>query len=462
MTDETELIGRIILKGNIFKEVSYLLHDELFDDIKNRLIYGAFNSIRDKNAHIDESSLISELTVLNQLEAVGVDYINKIKVGIKSTTNAELYAKNLVEKYGTKQCKSLLKEFERAIDKGGSIVDIADKYARQIVEASRTSNLGLTEISTLLMAEIDTNKKRVVESLTGIRDLDAAMMASEKGLIVVTAKSGHGKTGFSSNIFHHHFTNNLPCVLFSAENSKRIQFVRPLSKMMNIHTQEFKSDRAAIIMHQQRSKEFLEVKEIAAQQHGKTYIIDGELTLQKIRHVVQVQKAKGVEVYAIDRIELFKEIRNAKSSIEAQSALINNLRALAVEEQVWLVIYAQMDKDSAKKKGIPLKDSIRGSGEMTTAASIYLTIWLPHKEFVQSIEEVQMYIDDAGDYLRMTGTNEEGDSLKLAFISIQKNTDGDSNIFIPCWWNENHSMFENIGKEPILINNLQELEDLPF
>lgn len=461
MNDETELIGRIILKGGLFKEVSYLLHDELFDDIKNRLIYGAFNSIRDKNAHIDESSLISELTVLNQLDAVGVDYINQIKVGIKSTTNAELYAKNLAEKYGTRQCKKLLEEFNKAIDKGGSIVDIADEYSRKIVEASRTSNLGLTEISTLLMAEIDTNKVRKIDNLTGITDLDDAMMAYDKGLIVVTAKSGHGKTGFSSNIFHHHFTRNEPCVLCSAENSKRIQFVRPLSKMMNIHTQDFKSDRAAITIHQDRAKEFLEVKELAAQQHGKTYIIDGELSLQKIRHIVQVQKAKGVEVYAIDRIELFKEIRAAKNTVDAQSALVNNLRALAVEEQVWLVIYAQMEKDSAKKKGIPLLGSIRGSGEMTTAATIYITIWLPHKEEIYSLEEVKMYIDDCGDYLKMTGTNEEGDSLKLAFISIQKNTDGHSNVFIPCWWNENHSMFENIKRADAKAD-AAELIDLPF
>ena len=462
MTDETELIGRIILKGNIFKEVNYLLHEDLFDDIKNRLIYGAMKSIRDKNAHIDESSLISELTVLNQLNAVGVDYINDIKVGIKSTTNAELYAKNLVEKYGTRQCKALIKEFDRAIDKGGSIVDIADKYARQIIDASRTSNLGLTEISTLLNDEIDLNKKRIVDNLTGINDLDKAMMAYEKGLIVVTGKSGHGKTGLSANIFHHHFTQDKPCILFSAENSKRVQFVRPLSKIMNIHTQEFKSDRAAITIHESRVKEYKFAKELAASQHGKTYIIDGELTLQKIRHVVQVQKTKGVEVYAIDRLELFKEIRNAKNSIEAQSALINNLRALAVEEQVWLVIYAQMEKDSAKTKGMPTLNSIRGSGEMTTAATIYLTLWLPHKEFITTIEQVGMYIDDLGPWLKMEGTNEFGDSLKLAFFSIQKNTDGGSNIFIPCWWNENHSMFENIKREEVLINNLEELKDLPF
>lgn len=406
--------------------------DDFYTD-SHRNIFSSMQNLFLKGQTIDYVSLPDELEREGMLESVGgLSYISSLTNIVPSAANFKQYM-GIVKRNSTlrKLISSSQKIIDKAYDADSSenVLGFAESEIYGVAEKGDRSKL--EHIKDSLSAVMDKFNKLVKDpdSLqgipTGFIGLDKLTNGFQNSdLIILAARPGVGKTSLAMNIvLHMALKEKRSCAVFSLE-MPRIQLVqRALCSASKVSMERALK---AELDDKEWRRLFDSVKSMS---EAKIYIDDSSMNtpggiLSKCR---RIQREKGLDFVMIDYLQLMSSGKKVESRQNEVSEISRNLKILAKELNVPVLVLSQLSRAIDSRKGKdrkPVLSDLRESGAIEQDADIVM--------FINKKDE-----DD-----------EEEGAKKDRFVelSIAKHRNGPLGD-IPLFWKGDVTTFYNLDKD---------------
>jgi replicative DNA helicase len=227
---------------------------------------------------------------------------------------------------------------------------------------------------------------KVVRPLfSGIGQLDSVWGGAHPGeLVIITAETGVGKTHFAMQIARH-----------SCEEDRHILFAE--GEMLATHLMKrVVASRSPVQYVKMRHPDLMtmfdrkELPIVALAQCTKCRVLDGELSLRRIRAAIRLLKGT-VGGLIVDYDELV-EVRG-KDEWEQQRILVRALKSIAMELEIPVILVSQLSKAPGKgnQGQPPTLQRLYGSSSKAKHASSVLYVDRPFVQDLQT-DEAQAHI----------------------------------------------------------------------
>ena len=199
--------------------------------------------------------------------------------------------------------------------------------------------------------------------------------ASRGDFFLITGDNGSGKSALINTAMKHFSEIGEPYYFWSGENMPTKSMARLISALTLIPTRKIES--GAFIS----STSDKALVDAAIAKADKGYLDGGAMSISKLRRVIPVMKRKGIEIIFLDRLELFDEVQNAKSSeqIAARGKVCTQLRSLCNVYGITICCVAQFKNPESGRAhtGYPYKYNIYGGSQITSAATCIIGVHRP-------------------------------------------------------------------------------------
>lgn len=425
---EQSILGAMLIDSECVTLVFENLSDNDFYIEANRLIYEAMKSLFNRDSAIDLVTVSEELTLREELDAVGgVEYLAYLASTLPTTANLKQYL-DIV------QDKALLR---RLIHASGEIMNmgyspgagsrnVADEAGRLIFDVlENQQQRGIVHIKDVVLqtndalAEIYQNKGKMTGAPTGITDLDKALFGLQKSdFILIAARPSMGKTSFALNIATHAAVHgNVPVVIFSLEMSSVQLVSRIISSEMLIDSYHL---RTGELTDEDWEKIAASMSTLG---QAPIYINDStNVTISDIRAKCRRLKVeKGLGLVVIDYLQLMQGTRSESRQQEIAD-ISRSLKILAKELDVPIVALSQLSRAPDQRSDHrPMLSDLRESGAIEQDADIVMFL----------------YRDDV--------YNPDTEKKNVAECIIAKNRSGSTGT-IEMFWAGQYTRFMNLDK----------------
>lgn len=379
---ERSVLGAVLLENRALDSLSGIDPHSFFLDQHVR-IFTRMLELSDERTPIDLITLSEKLDEHGELEtAGGPAYLSQLMDGLPRVTNAEYYAQIVRQKW---LLRRLARAGDMAMQLATSEADVSEAIERTLQsiteiafdaqEAGQEIQTFRTAATALLMRLQDSKAVRII---TGVSELDSNIGGFIPGeLIVLVAETGVGKTIFSMQIRAKSCDRKLHTLYCSGEMDAPHLLSRELAT------------QAEIPHWKMRNPSELEAGEIdclvavSQQQCVRCHILDGELTLSRIRSTARKLKSLGeLDCVVVDYDELVEA--PGKDDLAKQVALVRGLKSMAIELKIPVIQVSQLRKPlTGDDVARPTLARIYGSGAKTKHASIVLFV---DREYVREME----------------------------------------------------------------------------
>lgn len=389
---EEAVIGAIILEKDAFRRVFQILEPRDFYRSDHEMIYRAFINLYRKAMPIDMLTVVEELKLMGKLtQAGGPARIAELSNKVASTANLEkhaIYVKG--------------KSFERdAITVGSQVIETAydettdpdelKQYIERVLSKLVSKMRGRT-VKTLddaliaqfavyddIRARKDKGKDAangVLGVPTGLDEWDDKTSGLQKeDLIVIGAEPGMGKTSLLlTTIRHSCIHGGVPMAIFSLEMSAGQLVDRTLSAESNVDSQVVRNPL------KQSDDERLAIYAARDRIAGSPLYIDdnpgatADEIKSKSRRFVEEY---GVQVIMIDYLQImgWGHIKDERQALEY---ITRELKGLAKELQITVILLSQLKDNPSEKKGTPpTMKRLKGSRAIEADADVVILIHRP-------------------------------------------------------------------------------------
>jgi len=379
---ERTVLGAIMVGHDQIGEVFELLHADDFNLPSHAALFMALQEMYEAGQPLDLPSVIDFLTLKEKIdEAGGIGYLSVIGEGIHSRMRLDKYGMNIrrarVRRDFIKNCN----RWVMSIMEGEAPENVLDEAQDKIVKLSMMNadhDAGTTfRDAAMKMAMEILDGKDPKPLYTGLPTLDKLFGGFHPGeLVIVTAETGVGKTHFAMQIARK-----------ACESGRHILFAE--GEMLAAHLMKrVVASRSPIPYVKMRTPSMMtmydrqELPVVAMSQCNICRVLDGELSLRRIRAAVRLLKGLVFGLF-VDYDELV-EVRG-KDEWEQQRILVRALKSLAMELGIPVVLISQLSKSSGKKipGEIPSLQKLYGSSSKGKHASSVLYVDRP---FVQDLQ----------------------------------------------------------------------------
>ena len=206
----------------------------------------------------------------------------------------------------------------------------------------------------------------------GIPDLDNSIGGGvEAGeMVVIGARSGHGKSLCALQIMHNVSLDGMPCLIISEEMSHLALGKRAIQYASGIPEESWRHQTDSVL-------EDIE-KHFAVR--APVYIVESCGTAERaIEQIEDSVKNHNVKVVAIDYMQFLKS-KSGSSSYEKVSNASTMLRQVCSQHGLVLIALVQLNRDIEKRpKFVPKLSDIRDSGQLEQDADVVVFVVWPHK-----------------------------------------------------------------------------------
>jgi len=380
---ERSVLGAILLDPMVIDEAMVLTADD-FSVEANRKIFTVMQSLRENNEAIDLVTLTEGLMKEQVLEASGgAPYVASLMDGLPKTTNIAYYAKIVRDKallrrliYATQLGQELA--FESSASAEAVLDRVAQNLLDMAIEAATPESTGKNykmAAQSFLSSLDEPTTIRVYTNLTELDKTTGGFRAGE--LVTLTAGTGVGKTLMAQQIRRRACADGLHGMYCSGEMTGEHLVSRELATEAGI--EHWKMRRPERLSTDERNALVV----VAGNECEKCTILDGELTMQKIRLAARRKKrGSGLSLLVLDYDELIDA--PGKDENAQQRYIIRGSKALAIELHIPVIVISQLrkspDKDEASK---PTLERIYGSGAKSKHSSWILFV---DREYVRELE----------------------------------------------------------------------------
>jgi len=381
---EKALLGSLMLKTEVFPEVSDTITVDSFYARKHSLVYKVMLELYDKNEPIDLLTVSTRLREKGELEQVGgASYLTELTNTVPSASNVHHYADIVHRKYARRNlietAESISElgyneevEFDNVFDSiGKKILNITTYAKKKFVHLKDSLSEAMERISTLQDQE---DGIRGVPS--GFPDIDNKLAGFQKSdLIILAARPSMGKTSFALDIARNSALKHDTAVgIFSLEMSSQQLVDRMLASEAQVDSWKLKTGRFS------SDEEFESLQEALGNLSKAPIFIDDDPNndIMKIRASARRMKMEhGLGLIIVDYLQLMVP-RNSKASlVEQVTEISRSLKGLARELDVPVIALSQLSRAVEQRGGKPRLSDLRDSGSIEQDADVVMFI---HRE----------------------------------------------------------------------------------
>lgn len=368
----------------VAKAIEMLDKDHFYRTV-HQIIFQNIIEIFEDNIEIDIITLIDRLKTNQQLENVGGEsFINELSDVVLSSANIE-YHTNIV------LGKALLRQLilasnniiENCYTSDQSVEDIVDEAEQSIFQiAERPGRKTFQSISDVIPATIKNieetaaTKKSVLGVATGFIDLDRKLGGFRPGqLIVIAARPAMGKTSLALNIASNAAVRYDKKVgIFTMEMESNELLMRMLSAASEVSMENMLKGygmNEKKILRIAGAAEVLSEKDIYIDDSGVNTILDIRAKTRRLK-----AELKGLDLIIIDYMQLMSVRRNRENRQQEISEISRNLKVLAKELSVPIVVLSQLNRAlEGRDDKRPRLADLRESGAIEQDADVVLFIY---------------------------------------------------------------------------------------
>ena len=385
-----------------------------FCEPKHRAMFDILSGLFEKAAKPTYLEMLKEGVKRGTMESIEDREYAKQTIGFHvSTTSLPYWIKNVKEKVRLRGLKNVLMRLSEEIDT--PLVDV-DKLIQDASSA-------LAELETENTEQIDTGVdliklgKEVIEARmrhkgelygisTGIGKLNRLTSGWKPGdLILLTAKSGKGKTAFAQNfIAHGCFIAEYATLYINSEMSRQQVILRFASMVSNVEADRIKFGEISE-MEKRSIFDHMEIISRAPFFHYPSPALDIKKVVSMIR---KLHVQKGIKLVILDYIGRMDRINKEAKEWEEFFQICKTLKTIAGELEIAVIVLAQLNDDG----------SLQAAKRMKNECDILIKL-LP----MSNDEEVEAL--------------SKGYKVKPDYwVFLDKNRDGQGEVMIPVRFNK--------------------------
>jgi len=236
------------------------------------------------------------------------------------------------------------------------------KSEERVCEGERWNEVAEEILQRKKMVEFQPN-----EFTTGIGELDNKISLNRGHLLVVGARPGVGKTTFALNVAVENALRGKRVLFFSME----MPIIQIAERVLAIGTGiKFENIQMGRLTEEEKKK----VREFVKLIKENLIIVEGDKSVAEIRFLTKREKPDMVVVDCIQRVKGGK----GQTEYERISKAVSGLKSIALEENVFVVALAQINRESSKRADKkPTLSDLKGSGKIEEDADTVLLLHSP-------------------------------------------------------------------------------------
>ncbi len=357
------VLGAILLDNAAFIAFD-AINPEDFHGTAHRIIARKMVEMHAAGKAVDLLTLDDGLTRAGEIETAGGSaYVAALGDGVPRVSNVLHYARIVKGRSLLRSlihtCNAIIQQAYEAVGNPEETLDLALQTISELAqEATAAKQDGVTyrEAAQRLLKQLD-RREEGIRVFTDIADLDritGGFRPSE--LILFTAETGVGKTLLAQQMRRRACRDGLHTLFANAEMTAENLIARELATEAGVeHWKTRRPER--ITPHEMKA-----LLQASSHECQQCRIVDGELSLTRIRLAARKMKAKaGLDCVVVDYDELVDA--PGKDEFEQQRNLVRGMKALAVELAIPVVLISQLRKLLAgENRKRPTLQRLYGSG----------------------------------------------------------------------------------------------------
>jgi replicative DNA helicase len=381
---ERAVLAGIMLDNKIYYIVSAIISVEDFLLSANRKIFAVMGTLISSGLGVDPITVRNEILKNDTLDHVGgFIYIATLTDGMATRQNFESYAQIIKEKSRLRKLISVCNESStRSYQAEENSSDIISDHLGTIRKINTLSNNGFKNASDAvantykLLEARNQDKRRVTGIHCGIEKLDDLTTGFQNSdLIVISAKTGLGKTALAMNSVVHAMMYWKKCVaVFSLEMSHQQLITRMISSETGIDSYQLRTGYLP-------TGSWSSIKEVSERLAAcKFYVHDKSITLSELdSRVRNLHEERPVDLVVVDYLQLVTVDgkRRQENRTQEVTEVSRGLKAIASDLNIPVIALSQLNGDG----------EMRESRAIEHDASLVLTIEMD-KEKLKSEENV--------------------------------------------------------------------------
>lgn len=382
---ERSVLGAVLLENKALDEAAALLKSSDFFLDGHSRIFDAMVALAENLVPIDLITLPEELRRLEHLERAGGEaYISSLVDGMPKVSNVAHYAKLVREKAFLRRLIHATHRFQQLAFDGESTSEmILDTAVQGVIDLALEASTAETDSKTYQEAAVSLLKsfseKSSIRAVSGLTEFDK-MTGGIRGteILTITAGTGVGKTILAQQFRRQSCKAGIHSLYCSGEMTAEHLLSRELATEAGVKHRYMR--RPEVLS----KEEFSSLTAAATHECKKCSILDGELSLQRIRLAARRKKrsAAGLDLLILDYDELIDA--PGRNELDQQRNLMRGAKGIAVELKIPVIIISQLrkalDRDEAKK---PSLDRIYGGGSKSKHSSFIVFV---DREYVRELK----------------------------------------------------------------------------
>lgn len=441
---EEAVLGAVMLEKSAFDTISEIIKPECFYVEANQLIYKAMQGLQQKSMPIDILTVVEELKMREQLDAVGGPYyVTKLTNSVVSTANIEAHARIVLQKFIQRELIRISGEIiGDAYEDSTDVFDLLDESETKMFNITNNYlKKNFEDIQNVLaktinrIDELRTKTEDISGVPSGFPTLDRITYGWQPtDLIILAARPSVGKTAFALNLARNsalHPTKPVPVGFFSLEMSASQLVQRILSAESEIKMEKISRGKLENYEYEQLLSKGIKKLEVAPIFIDDTAALNIFEFRAKARRLVNKH---NVGIIIIDYLQLMSGSGDRNSNREQEiSNISRNLKALAKELNVPIIALSQLSRavETRKESKMPQLSDLRESGAIEQDADMVMFIYRPEYYEVMNNEHGESTHGET--HVRIAKhRNGSLETVKLrAKLEIQKFEEWDDNGGLP-------------------------------
>ena len=318
-----------------------------------------------RNAHIFDSDEQAKM------------YLTQLVQIVPTVKNVEEYAKIVRERYYIRRLLNAASDIRKEVSEGVEAKELLDHAEQRIYEIRQgRDSSGLVHISNVIINTYDDLQRISQEShdgllglSSGFGELDRTTNGLNKSdLIILAARPGVGKTSLALNIASHVGERSGKSVaVFSLEMSKEQLALRMLSSMAKIPNTQLR-------IGQLEDSQWADLAEASGRLSASSIYIDDTSNINIADIRAKLRRINDLGLVIIDYLQLMSSAKRIDNRVQEVSDITRNLKILAKDLNVPVIVLSQLSRASEKNKK-PMLSDLRESGSIEQDADIVFMLY---------------------------------------------------------------------------------------
>jgi replicative DNA helicase len=383
------VLGAVLVNPGALIEAQTLLKPQDFFSDAHRRIFAALNDLQEREKSTDLTTVCDALESAGELEAVGgPSYVSGLldEVG----PNIESACKLIRDKAVLRALMYAAENVVSVAAEGGAVEEVLELAERSIFELSQRTvsaeAVSFQRAAYQLLQSFD--DEDVIRVRTGIDKLDEKTGGFRKGeLVIYCAETGVGKTLLAQQTRRHACAGGLHSLIASAEMAAEQLVARELAAESEVPPAKMRNPE------QLEKDEHRRLLQQIGSECGKCRILDGEITVSKVRHAARRLAAQTkLGLVVLDYDELIEG--PGKDDIDRQKNVVVGAKRLAVELGCPVILISQLRKSVAGvDRSFPTLQRLYGTGAKVKHAHMVIYVDRPWVTTLKGEEtEAMIYV----------------------------------------------------------------------